>query len=149
MEIVKNFINKFADILIPCHQYMVIGGIYALKLHGLETRDTADLDMVVYDPPVTLIKSLQDDQLQERGDYDSDIGDSRRKSFKLTRDALTIDFLMEYDEMKPNNLLTLLHSDRLWPVQSIKVVIDAKRKYGRDKDEHDLVQFAIDNFYWK
>lgn len=149
MEIVKNYLNKFSDIVIPYHQHMVIGGIYALKLHGLETRDTADLDMVVYDPPVTLIKSLQDDQLQERGDYDSDIGDSRRKSFKLTRDALTIDFLMEYDEMKPNNLLTLLHSDRLWPVQSIKVVIDAKRKYGRDKDEHDLVQFAIDNFYWK
>lgn len=120
---------------------MVIGGIYALKLHGL--------DMVVYDPPVTLIKSLQDDQLQERGDYDSDIGDSRRKSFKLTRDGLTIDFLMEYDELKPNNLLTLLHSDRLWPVQSIKFVIEAKRKYGRDKDEHDLVQFAIDNFNWK
>ena len=149
MQIVKDYLNKFADILIPYHQHMVIGGIYALKLHGLETRGTADLDMVVYNPSASFIERLQKEQLEERDDYDSDVGDSRRRSFKLEREGCTIDFLMEYDTEKPERLLCLEWSDRLWPVQGIKTVIEAKRRYGRDKDERDLVQFAIDNFYWK
>lgn len=143
---ITNYLKEFNDILIPYHNHMVVGGIWALRLHGLRVRDTADLDMIVYNPTDSLLEKLANEVLDETDSSVFDPPGSRRRSYKLTRNGYTMDFLIEFEGDMPGNLLAIPYSDRLWPVQRINLVIDAKKKYGREKDLKDFLDFKRDNF---
>lgn len=122
---------------------IAIGGMVALALHGLAVRRTGDVDIIVYQPAPNVINSileLSGDQEGSRGEIDGDL----KRSFKVTRLDLTIDFLIE-DEKE---ILPSLLSFHGIPVQSIEVVLDAKRQYGRPKDKKDLEILIEKNFLW-
>lgn len=126
----------------------VIGGIWALKLHGLVTRDSNDLDIIVYRPTNDFLHFLQSQKGIEsrRGSQlESPIGEQWR-SWKLTKDGLTIDFIMEHEEDVPENLLSYHFKDTAYQVQSIEMVIEKKKIYNREKDHTDFENFKQDNF---
>lgn len=147
---VTDYLREFIDILLPIHSgNMVIGGIWALKLHGLKVRDTNDLDIILYSPSESTMQSIWDAVMaDDPEDYPQDFPNSPRRSFKVERNGLTLDFLIERDQIAPLDLLCVPYSDRLWGVQRIDVIMDAKRKYGRDKDHEDFVKFGEENFKW-
>ena len=146
MKNVTDYLEEFIDLLIPIHPWCVIGGIHALKLHGLNVRDTEDFDVAVYTPPDSVLHLIREAaEASEEGSI-PDFDNSPRRSFKITRNGLTIDFLIEYNELLPSNLLTYQYSSRAWPVQNIGVVIAAKAKYNREKDQQDFQQLKEQNF---
>jgi hypothetical protein len=150
-----DYLIEFID-LIPTPS--VIGGVWALKLHGLIVRDTQDLDIIIYNPQEVFIdklKKLLEDGAAEEGSIFNPKGNNRHRSYKITRNGLTIDFLLEFDKLHPLTLLTLpkildlgyvgyVLSDL--SVQSIAEVIAAKKLYHRDKDLKDFEDFKRDNF---
>lgn len=146
MHNLTDHLKEFNDILIPWHRHFVIGGIWSLRLHGLIVRDTADLDMIVYNPSEDLLDTLMAAVKDETDEYPLDTPNARRRSFKIMRNGMTMDFLVEYTEPMSDDLLVFQYSDRLWPVQDIQKVIEAKKRYNREKDLNDFINFKQDNF---
>lgn len=147
--VIKNYLREFEDILevwrLKDHN-MVIGGVWALKLHGLVTRPPEDLDIIVYQPAHEFIDFIQVEKGMHEGSIPQDRQGNNWRSYKLTRHGLTINFIMEFEKEKPDYLLTYYFRARLWEVQTIDIVIEAKKSYNREKDLKDFEDFKRDNF---
>lgn len=118
-----------------------IGGMAALRIHGLSTRESSDLDIVIYKPLDVQLEYLKKHVTpDEHGSIPDDKPDSPRRSFKIVREGLTADFLMEYDEEIPRGLLMTrsFAGSTIVKVQRIDVILAAKRKYNREKDRADF-----------
>lgn len=133
---------------------VVIGGMWALKIHGLNIlREINDLDIVVYRPTPeqsVIIDTLKAIQGSRRGQpYHN------QRSVKVERDGFVLDILIE-DKHTPDNLLLYQYNDWYFKVQNIKEVIDAKRSYSyqdetrggyiREKDVRDIFDLKQANF---
>ena len=127
---------------------MAIGGLWALRLHGLAVRDAQDLDIIVYGPVQEFIDFLVQQNTNEFGSQPNteDREGNKWRSWKIHRNGLTVDFLLEFDEQPPEDCLVYYFKGRLWRVQGIDTVIDKKAQYGRDKDVIDFKNFKKDNF---
>ncbi len=119
---------------------LVIGGIHALKLHGLNIeREPGDCDIVVYAPHIEQEEFLE--SLVNNGKADD--SDEPYRSYKLIKDGLTLDFLVEREKCLPHDLL-MYENLR---VQSVRGVIEAKSEYkGREKDIEDCKNLKHLNF---
>lgn len=125
---------------------MVIGGLWALRLHGLKTRKPNDLDIIVYQPSDEFFEELQKKRGMIPGSIPVDQDGNNWRSYKLQESGLTIDFIMEWKKEMPANLLLVNYRNFFWRVQSVDEVIKAKIDYGREKDLKDLEDFKRDNF---
>ena len=130
------------------HQKIVIGGIWALRLHGLITRQPNDLDIIIYDPIIEFeeyLESLIKDKIAKDGQEDDE--EEPYRSYKIEKDEHEIDFLLERNIDIPNNLLRYDYKGIIYYVQSIFEVFKAKTKYGeREKDINDCIKLKKDNF---
>ncbi len=148
MRKLSEYLETFPEIgelgnLFQCN--VAIGGSYALRLHGLEVRTSNELDLIVYPSSEEVINYILDVTKGDQGSPQREIGGDRRRSYKIERNGLTVDFLLEEElEMEQD----LLIAQGLVKVQSIKVILDAKRSYGRDKDKKDFDNMIKNNFAW-
>lgn len=153
MKSLKEYLQIFAPLLNELMDTnIVIGGIHALRAHGLTTRDTGDLDVIIYNPTERQLEIIRNrtwemEVVEREDEYEERPGEKRR-SFKFGVDRQTvIDFLMEYDTPMPENLLLVPgQGGDLYFVQSIEEVIKAKARYGREKDLEDFKQLKEKNF---
>lgn len=149
---IKKFLREFDEVFREWKTEdmpMVIGGIWALKLHGVEVRDSLDLDIIVYNPTsdfTVYLQSLPGIELG-RGSHleDPHTGENWR-SWKLTKNKLTVDFITEWEENEPEGLLSFEFKDRVWKVQGVSTVIEKKKIYNREKDKKDFEDLKRDNF---
>lgn len=140
MKIIEEHISLFIKDLEKIGRHnMVIGGMSALRVHGLSVRETPDLDIVIYSPSDEQIDILKEIVEDETGGSIKDPEDNRRRSYKLTRDGLTIDFLLEFNVPPPDKLLEMsCFLCGFWRVQRIDTIIEAKKRYNREKDIQDF-----------
>lgn len=145
----KKYLKTFDDVLQQWRgEDMAIGGIWALKLHGLNVRNTEDLDIIVYSPSQKFIDFLVEENTTDHGSQpntEDELG-FKWRSYKIHRDGLTIDFILEHDEERSDDVLAYYFKGKLWPVQSIDTIIEKKKKYNRPKDLQDFKAFKRDNF---
>lgn len=156
---VEHYLKTFKELLIHLkdENNFIIGGIWALKLHGLiVSRETNDLDLVIYNPTPKQLQVLKALKFFEYHGSSSDeynisrIAEEDRRSFKFKKNDLIIDILLDYDrDFNPNNYL----SYKDFNIQSIEKVMEAKRKYRandqkyvREKDVIDFLTLKNENF---
>jgi hypothetical protein len=147
---VKKYLRMFSDILFLIQEdkdsEIAIGGIFALKLHGLKVRDTNELDIIVYNPNIDLIDQLQVASGLHAGSIPEDQEGNKWRGWKIEKGGLTIDFIMEWDEKISEDLLTIHWGVTPIKIQSVHTVLSKKKSYDRPKDHKDFEQFIIDNF---
>lgn len=128
-------------------EHFVIGGVFALRLHGLNVRDTNDLDIICYKPTQAFVDFLVKENTTDNGSQPAtELDGEKWRSWKISRGGMTIDFILEYDEEPSVKLLTYKWKGIDWPVQDISTIIEAKKSYNRPKDLADLKNFKRDNF---
>lgn len=149
-EILDTFYPLISNLL---EHNVAIGGLHALRLHGLKTRDPEDFDLIVYNPDENQLAWVRQHDFtgeqipkEEDDDYDEPDNGDKRRSYKFSKSEMVLNVLMEFQHPFEENLLLFEHNGIQYQVQSISSVIDAKRRYGRDKDIEDINQLAIFNF---
>jgi hypothetical protein len=149
MHSIKDYLREFDDIFQrwkDSDMIMVIGGIWALKLHGLIVRDSEDLDIIVYNPEHAFIDFLQEESGLRAGSIPVDHTGENWRSWKVKRNKFTIDFIMEWNESPAQRLLGFQNRGVFWQVQGISTVIEKKKMYDREKDLKDFDDFKEQNF---
>lgn len=149
MNNIKRIIESAATHIGTMHQgNLVIGGMHALRLHGLVMhREPSDLDIVVYQPTKEQLQYLA--ALCDRAEVKED--DENYRSYKVESNGFVVDFLLETGENMPSNLLGFSHLGFQFFVQSVEGVISAKRCYNnadfqREKDITDCESLKANNF---
>jgi hypothetical protein len=134
-EYLKEFLKWFTkDVNHLIADNIVIGGTFALLLHGLNYRDATDLDLIIYNPSIKQKNGLK--QLTDTSTVNA-YGNEVR-SYKIEHRSYILNFVICVDPM-PESLLTV-HTEAFghMKVQSIREVLKFKRRYGRDKDFEDI-----------
>ena len=147
MEI-KSTLREFKDVLLVWRfrEKMAIGGLWALRLHGLNVREPEDLDMIVYDPSDEFLAFLLTEKGMEPGSTPVGLDGEKWRSYKVKRNGKYLNFILEWDEAYPNNLLAYEWKGHLWAVQDIGIINSAKKMYNPEKDLKDFEDFKRDNF---
>ena len=115
---------------------VVIGGIEALRIHGLTVRESNDLDVIIYQPNLRQKQVINNLSIFEQDKPKNNNQGTYQRSFKFKKNDLFIDILFEEDKPMPEDLLLyrykLVHPIKIFSIQSIQNVIDAKRNYHND-----------------
>jgi hypothetical protein len=153
---VKYLIDFFKNHLTKLNNgNLVIGGITALNMHGLNMhREAVDFDIIIYNPTSSQEEYLEHLIEKEQAIDNHDEEGVSYRSYKVTIEDKTIDFLMERDLQLPKDLLQFQHGEIKLYVQSIQGVISAKESYfngfkHREKDIEDCKLLKENNFNLK
>jgi hypothetical protein len=156
LDLYLNTFKELIDQLKEKENNVVIGGMQALTLHGLNfSRETQDLDLIIYNPTPNQSIALQALKIFQvtRENMQVSYGEIQ-KSNKFRKDNLFIDILIEVGQ-KPEGLLNHINGEMQLPVQSVKNVIAAKASYKyegvggfyvREKDLLDFIDLKNSNF---
>lgn len=157
------------------HGPVVIGGSIALQLHGLiPARRPQDIDLIVYNPSKKTLAyilsgmGIADDGHHLQFDeylYTTEEGvpedkkvkadPSPRRSYRFTiaEAEMSLNVLVETETPAPKEESMLEFSyrskglhHRHFYVQGIREIIEAKKRYNREKDKFDLKEIAKNNF---
>jgi hypothetical protein len=153
----RSLIAEFHD------ENCVIGGMHALLAHGLQmSREPVDLDLIIYNPTGKQLNTLKyfkhfdliNDRNLDAGYTKADI-----KAYKFKKGDLFLDIIVEHNKQTPQHLLQFASNGIIYKIQSIELVIAAKRsyffekkdsdglkKYIRDKDALDMIDLKNNNF---
>lgn len=137
-KILDNFSEMFENICLE--KNCVIGGSMALQMHGLNFRDSNDLDIIIYSPSerqLLIFNHLKPFEIKTK------TTSYFQRSFKYKKNGYYINFVLEEDLKLPENLL--IHQSG-WMVNSIKNIVKAKYEYSRTKDLFDLINLKNKNF---
>lgn len=129
---------------------LVIGGSFALMIHGLKMRSNPeDLDIILYFPTEYQKKYLEAmrffDQTPEGKEY-KDV--DNRRSYKFYKDGKQLNLVCWSPKEKEDNLplLSFYYEGCNIKVQSIGTVIEAKKFYSREKDLQHFLDLKNLNF---
>ncbi len=131
IEKLQNTLNEFNSYLESLKGLnLVIGGSWALRLHGLILeKEPNDVDIVIYRPTPEQLTFLDSISMEQDEIRDDDHYEER--SYKFTRNGFTIDFLLETERELPEIILS--YNLHLY-VNSIEEILRARSRYMRDKD---------------
>ena len=146
----ENNLKAFTKILLKLNEddNLVLGGSYALMLHGLNLKRLPDdVDIIIYRPTpkqIEFLESISDfNNLNELGsDYPTCV--YKLKTSKKNVDY-TLDILLE-TKTAPDNLLIFEKNNIKVKIQEISNIIEAKSSYGRTKDFEDMLSLKNLNF---
>lgn len=155
LEVVSSAISLINRDTSPSKNNVIIGGSYALALHGLMVdAKPMDIDLVVYSPTPRQMANLN--SLSYTFGKPSQISSqcSTRRSYKFDIHGREVDFLIEYDsKINTNEMLQIpLRVSNIGipesfvSVQSIKGVMEARSRYKRTKDYESCLNLKNMNF---
>lgn len=136
---------------------LVLAGSNVLVLHGLNISWTPeDLDIAIYQPTGPQYKEITDSGKYEPClDYDTaEEKGVERRSWKKSKDGLTLNFILEHDTPKPQINLLYDHGGVFFQVNGVDTIIAAKTSYSvgeekaflRRKDAWHLSELKNCNF---
>lgn len=134
----------------------VIGGSWALRLHGLNIeREPGDVDIILYSPTSQQISILRDNAKDLYTSEEEFLDNDVRRSYKFAKGGFLLNVLIEPDTPEPPNLLNVTFNETRYLVQSITNIVAAKGSYtfikdgklhSRMKDVSDLAFMKNNNF---
>ena len=140
----RYFLQKAVKVLKELHfkpENIMITGSIALDMQGVSNRIAHDVDLIIKMDDKTwrcmkLIEmiNLADDEVKVPKDYDSQ---TRRKMIILNIDGLILN-IWKYDEKIDWSCIK--DSETGVYVATVNHIIEAKKKYGRDKDFKDIYE---------
>ena len=149
----EKYLKVFPEIgkMLENSQLLVIGGTAALNLHGLVTKELQELDIIVYDPDQATLNKIEEmSHGEEEGSPQTVVNGELRRSYKVIRRNLTFDFIIANDDnYEQESVLKVRIGMYNFSVQSIKIILDAKRSYDREKDKEDFLRMIKDNFSYE
>ena len=137
-------LNKAVEILNGLHfknENIMVTGSIALDVQGVSNRIAHDVDLIIKMDEQTwrclkLIEAinLADDEVKTSKDYDPI---SRKKIIFLNVDGLILN-IWKYDE--ESDWSEIKDAETGVYVATVNHIIEAKKKYGRDKDFKDIYE---------
>ena len=142
----RYFLQKAVKVLKELHfkpENIMITGSIALDMQGVSNRIAHDVDLIIKMDDKTwrcmkLIEmiNLVDDEVKAPKDYDSQ---TRRKMIILNIDGLILN-IWKYDEKIDWSCIK--DSETGVYVATVNHIIEAKKKYARDKDFKDIYRIV-------
>ena len=142
----RYFLQKAVKVLKELHfkpENIMITGSIALDMQGVSNRIAHDVDLIIKMDDKTwrcmkLIEmiNLADDEVKVPKDYDSQ---TRRKMIILNIDGLILN-IWKYDE--ESDWSEIKDEETGVYVATVNHIIEAKKKYGRDKDFKDIYRIV-------
>ena len=140
----RYFLQKAVKVLKELHfkpENIMVTGSIALDMQGVSNRIAHDVDLIIKMDDKTwrcmkLIEmiNLADDEVKVPKDYDSQ---TRRKMIILNIDGLILN-IWKYDDKIDWSCIK--DSETGVYVATVNHIIEAKKKYGRDKDFKDIYE---------
>ena len=140
----RYFLQKAVKVLKELHfkpENIMVTGSIALDMQGVSNRIAHDVDLIIKMDDKTwrcmkLIEmiNLADDEVKAPKDYDSQ---TRRKMIILNIDGLILN-IWKYDEKMDWSEIKDVETGVY--VATVNHIIEAKKKYGRDKDFKDIYE---------
>ena len=138
----RYFLQKAVKVLKELHfkpENIMVTGSIALDMQGVSNRIAHDVDLIIkmYDKTWRCMKliemiNLADDEVKAPKDYDSQ---TRRKMIILNIDGLILN-IWKYDDKIDWSCIK--DSETGVYVATVNHIIEAKKKYARDKDFKDI-----------
>ena len=142
----RYFLQKAVKVLKELHfkpENIMITGSIALDMQGVSNRIAHDVDLIIKMDDKTwrcmkLIEmiNLADDEVKVPKDYDSQ---TRRKMIILNIDGLILN-IWKYDE--ESDWSCIKDSETGVYVATVNNIIEAKKKYARNKDFKDIYEIV-------
>ena len=140
----RYFLQKAVKALKELHfkpENIMVTGSIALDMQGVSNRVAHDIDLIIKMDEQTwrclkLIEAinLADDEVKAPKDYDSQ---ARKKMIFLKVDGLVLN-IWKYDE--ESDWSEIKDAETGVYVATVNHIIEAKKKYGRDKDFKDIYE---------
>lgn len=140
----SNFAWEINHVMKAERRNVYLGGMFALELHGFKTppREQTDLDIIIYEPTdlqIFYLESIIPTETHKEGMP----SDSNIRSYKFKKSEMFLDFIIEEDAYPVSSDYLECGSIK---IQRVDLIINAKLKYGREKDIDDVSWIISNNF---
>ena len=149
MQELNNYLDVFQIIisdlteLSPSTKNVRLGGSLILKLHGLKfSRSIGDLDIIITNPT-----EKQKDYLKALRFFNyEDDGYINENNYKFKKNGFILNILVVDPYTLPTIPMYYNYNNTYYGVVSINEIIDAKKRYSRNKDISDFLLLKNENF---